>query len=575
VNLGKKLFAAFAAIGLLTGGVGDATRVAASGKPLTIKFSPSETTVTEGQSATFTMIRSGGNGKPSKVVVQTSDGSFNKILLPGSTFQVPIPDNNVADGNRDITLSAITTTGTTSSATIHVVDNDSAPPTPPTTPTWSFCAADPGVCTTTASANVRYGVNNSWIIKSSTGAIQCGGLDVWGADPAQGMFKHCETDGTPVLPVTGCSQPMTYQGITACTEVNFTTPPNEETDIPDNVVGGIETIPGGGAINQFVPDDAVGAWRVFGRASWVGRADPIKFFGQPGAGHLHTGICNSLPNGANTDYNLLRTTGTSTCGSLARVGIWMPSMIDVTQQVVKLPKKVYYYYKQLPPGHPDCVNPATRKGICTDLPLGHKWIWGYDMGSMSGGLTDPNTTDWWLQGYYCSDPIAPGHYHTLKEVADAGCPIGAKLNIVFWGPDCYDGNIDSTNHRSHVAYTSVYDGTKLVCDVQHPYLMPEMQFNWEWDVTSDLHNWCLSSDIDMINAGHPVVCGTTLHMDYWNGWSKTVRDRWEQCIRKWLSCSNGDFGDGTAMVGGDAGGIFPSTVDIPLSQLQGGTIIRP
>lgn len=558
----------------------------AAGKPLTIQFSPLTAIVTEGQTAHFMLAKSGGNGRVTAVKITTSDGSYSATITAGSAVPVPTRDNSIVDGTRHIVINALASTGAKATATLDVLDNDVVP-VPPANPTWSYCASDPGTCKIIGTADVRYGVNNLWIVKPVTGSITCGGLATWGYDPAQGMFKHCETDGQPdVAPADpNCLKPMTYQGVTACTEINFAKPPVEETDIPDAISLDAGTMPsGGGALNQYVPDDTVGAWRVFGKVSWVGRADPLVHFGEPGAGHLHTGICNSLPNGASTDYTLLRTTGTSTCGLLAGVGIWMPSMIDVVQQVVKQPKKVYYYYKQLPPGHPGCTDPVKRRGICIDLPLGHKWAFGYRMATMSGGLTDPNSFDYWLQGFFCGsdDPAiqakitATGKYQTLKALADAGCPVGATLAIVFWGPDCSDGRIDSPDHQSHVSYATGPDlGYGRVCQPPYNYIMPEMQFNWQWTVTSDLHNWCLSSDLDMQAKGMNVACGTTLHMDYWNGWSKAVRDAWEQCIRRWLSCANGDLANGRALIGADAGGVFPETTDIPLSQLQGGTIYRP
>jgi hypothetical protein len=54
--------------------------VTAAGKPLSIALTPKTQTVTEGQSATFSLTKSGGNGKPS--IVRCSAGTLYNLALP-------------------------------------------------------------------------------------------------------------------------------------------------------------------------------------------------------------------------------------------------------------------------------------------------------------------------------------------------------------------------------------------------------------------------------------------------------------------------------------------------------------
>jgi hypothetical protein len=114
----------------------------ASGRPLAIYLTPSTQTITEGQHATFTLTKSGGNGRAVVVKVTTSDGSFSANVAPGSSFAVPTVDDSLVNGSRTITVTAIASTGASARATITELDNDVAPlppaPTPPPpTPTPS------------------------------------------------------------------------------------------------------------------------------------------------------------------------------------------------------------------------------------------------------------------------------------------------------------------------------------------------------------------------------------------------------------------------------------------------------
>ena len=47
------------------------------------------------------------------------------------------------------------------------------------------------------------------------------------------------------------------------------------------------------------------------------------------------------------------------------------------------------------------------------------------------------------------------------------------------------------------------------CDAAHPYLIPDMQFQWHYTVDANFQKglWRLSSDDMMAQMGHPVVPG--------------------------------------------------------------------
>lgn len=296
------------------------------------------------------------------------------------------------------------------------------------------------------------------------------------------------------------------------------------------------------------------------KASSLKKDDPIVYPGQPGKSHLHLFICNDHADAYST-YQSLRTIGGSNCdnrnnGTIAanRSAYWTPAMMDGIGNAV-LPDFVQVYYKQFAFGSPGCVGPMAI-GICVNLPNGLRFIFGYNMKTMTGGPTGEGTRDYWSMSYSCEpspsvpNPTSMGvHYHTIADVAKAGCPVGAYLTVKLDAPDCWDGrNLDTADHRSHMVYAP--DGTDkgmgYVCPATHPYAIPLISYFWYYTVDANFvaGKWHLSSD-EMMPG---VAAGTTLHMDYFEAWSPKAKAVWQaNCINRPASCSSGDMGDGTAL----------------------------
>ena len=137
--------------------------------------------------------------------------------------------------------------------------------------------------------------------------------------------------------------------------------------------------------------------------------------------------------------------------------------------------------------------------------------------------------------------------------AAKGCPVGNKLGAVISAPDCWDGkNLDSANHRSHVAFGSYGEWGYYRCPDTHPYVIPTFTLGaWysvdetldrsgSWDGT--FNSWHLSSDA---MPGMAMAPGTTFHTDWFGAWDDTVLKMWhDNCINKLLNCSGGDLGNG-------------------------------
>jgi hypothetical protein len=322
--------------------------------------------------------------------------------------------------------------------------------------------------------------------------------------------------------------------------------------------------------------DEVGAFRFTCLAGQISRDDPIVYPGQPGKSHLHQFFGNTGTD-ANSTYQSLRTTGGSTCTrstgtSPQRSAYWMPAMLDGAGNVVK-PDWINTYYKRYPVSDPMCAktsDPAVI-GQCVEMPNGLRFILGYNMANGKGGPTDSNSLDSWAMGFDCvtsdfNGTSYTGIKHTIPDILATGkCPINAWLRVYLTFPACWDGkNLDTADHRSHMAFGLPGNGG---CPSDHPYVIPEIavQAFFRTDSNFLAGKWHLSSDEMMPGT----IAGSTLHMDYWEAWSKPIKDLWEvNCLNRHLSCSDGNVGDGRKIAGMqiDASPV-PNHVLVPLSSI--------
>ncbi len=337
-----------------------------------------------------------------------------------------------------------------------------------------------------------------------------------------------------------------------------------------------------------IPPDPTGAFRFLCGAGQLLKDDPLVYPGQPGAAHLHQFFGNTGAN-AHSTYTSLRTSGGTTCGDSAspvqRSSYWVPAMLDGIGNAVK-PDYMLTYYKALPASDPACgfpdafpdpdgVTRGTKVGICTPMPNGLRFIFGYDMRTMTGGPTDVNSQDYWAFAFECTDkgsgPLAASRHRTIAAVVAMGCPLeNGYLRVAATIPQCWDGkNLDSPDHRSHMAYATTGGIARVgrSCPTTHPYRIPEIAVSafFKIDAAFLAGNWRLSSD-----EMHPgTVPGTTMHMDYWEAWSPTIKAAWQAaCIDRHLSCNNGNLGNGQQIknMQTPTGG-WPVGIKVPLSSI--------
>ena len=285
--------------------------------------------------------------------------------------------------------------------------------------------------------------------------------------------------------------------------------------------------------------DVVGAFRFICSAGQLLKDDPIVYPGQAGKSHLHQFYGNTGTNASST-YSSLRKSGQSTCMSpLNRSAYWMPAMLDGKGNVVR-PDHIQIYYKRRPKSDPKCTaGNYQAEGNCVDLPNGLKFVFGYDM------VTGTPPTG---EAYFnCKGTGATAAHYDNIPAAIAGCVTGGQIGAVIKAPDCWDGkNLDSANHRDHMAYSNYGTWGYRKCPTTHPYVIPGFTLQAWYTIAAgdDLKLWSLSSD-----AMHPELPhGSTFHADFFMAWDPTVKGMWHaNCIDKMLNCAAGNLGNGWMM----------------------------
>jgi hypothetical protein len=215
----------------------------------------------------------------------------------------------------------------------------------------------------------------------------------------------------------------------------------------------------------------------------------------------------------------------------------MPAMLDGKGNVV-LPDYVSVYYKREPLNSPACdPRSSTRVGICITIPNGLKYIQGFNM---SNGTAGPRP------GKFVCGSAVMSNLATAASVCRVGQQIGMRIQSL----RCWNGQLDSADHRSHFALEDFSASTGWVkkCPSTHPYLVPQFTIAAFYTIRAgdDLNLWSLSSDAMFPNLPR----GSTIHFDYFEAWDVGVKDMWVQnCIGKMLNCSGGDLGNGKQLKG--------------------------
>jgi hypothetical protein len=571
------------------------TPVMAAGKPLALSLNSSA--VVEGKTAHLKLAKSGGNGKAVTVAWKTSDGRSGSLTLGSTGADIPIPttDDEIVNGTRSISVTATATSGSvhpSASAAVTVTDNDVAAPQPTIIAvqspiihesdgkavvsgtiggpagtqqlTWTtndkgtatkgvdYPALLSGGMTVTVPGSFTFSIpyaNNS--VPNDTKTV---GFDVFTNDKsaiANGFVTVMDDDAaTPPAPTPlpqPSPTPVPVAGWVPSPTLEGLAPIDDGIDEAANLI----QIP----VPASAAPDTLGAFRFICLPGQVLADDPIMYPGQPGKSHLHQFYGNTGANAYST-YDSLRTSGDSTCmDPLNRSAYWIPALIG-RDGTVRKPDYVQVYYKRYPASSWQCT--SGKVGIaCVAQPNGFRWIEGRNMMNLSA----PKTGN---VRFFCDNNS--GDHDNLTDAA-VSCPVGNHVFVDIAGPDCWDGkNLDSPDHRSHVAYMVDSHMGYPMCPTTHPYLIPQFNLGTSYTVRAgdDWTQYRYSSD-----AMTPTEkAGATFHADLFDGWKKETKARWtDGCLNRLLNCAMGILGDGNALKQ-----VYPfswtaSPVSIPLAQV--------
>lgn len=325
----------------------------------------------------------------------------------------------------------------------------------------------------------------------------------------------------------------------------------------------------------------VGSWRGifrincdFSHSSYV---DPIVFPGQGDAAHLHRFYGNTLVDENTTESSLYRQGESSCQGNLLNLSsYWVPALLapeydqitgerqldeneDLAWQVVPAvvgnddeAHEVFYYSA----GVDDLASIQT-------IPAGLRMIAG-DSGTMPGNEQDTSIVRWHCQSWESDDATNPQFSASIPECEE---PDRVRMDIFF--PSCWDGqNLDSTDHKSHMAYP-VNDGgpNGTYCPDSHPVPIMRVSYHYAFGVLPEYtdpvqkssQGWRLAADMYEVSENQPG--GLSLHGDWFNAWHPTVLEAiLDNCIKGGLDCHDGNLANGMRLSGTREGSQFEPVI---------------
>lgn len=277
--------------------------------------------------------------------------------------------------------------------------------------------------------------------------------------------------------------------------------------------------------------------------------DPIVYPGEEGAAHLHRFYGNTEVD-FSTTLTSLYTEGVSTCqgNELNLSAYWVPALLtpqptssDGWSHVPAVvggsdeAHEVFYYSAGV--DDLESIQP---------IPAGLRMIAG-DASATPAEPQDTSIVRWHCQSWESNDATNPRFSTTIPE-CDA--PDRVRMDIFF--PSCWNGvDLDSEDHKSHMAYPIKEESGNTVCPASHPVPIVRPSYHYAFGVKPEVFDpvtqastgWRLSADSYVVDADNPG--GASLHADWFNGWHPSVMEAiLETCIQERLDCHDGNLANG-------------------------------
>lgn len=233
--------------------------------------------------------------------------------------------------------------------------------------------------------------------------------------------------------------------------------------------------------------------------------DPIVKPGQPGASHSHDFFGSPTVN-AFTTLETLKA-GDTTCNfGEDRSGYWIPTLSR--NGVAVRSSEIAAYYTA------NGADPASLQ----PYPEGLRLVAGDSMATTAQSL---GVTAWRCIG---ADTQPTGSY--ASSIPTCAASDSLQLSVHF--PECWDGtNLDSVNHKSHLAYLA---GAAATCPGSHPVLVPSLTIFALYPIAG-------GSDVTLSSGGQ-----YSAHGDFFNAWEPArLADLVSGCLVSNMACGPGSI----------------------------------
>lgn len=257
----------------------------------------------------------------------------------------------------------------------------------------------------------------------------------------------------------------------------------------------------------------------------VERTDPLVFPGTVYTPHVHQIVGgNSFKPNMSTTHDL---PGSSTCTSCSytqdKSNYWTPAMYFHHKN------GSYHRVRQVANGGPQGA--LNQQGGITMyyIPSGKVKAFAKGFRMLTGDAVNSDTSrvDKSNICHRCWTSTSENNFiggapctgsDTVEIPSDPTCKM-IRQTVIF--PHCWDGvNIDSTSHKSHVAYTAGQGGASGggTCPSTHPVRLPQIMYEIMWNVTeySDKSQWPTDGTKPFVYAMN--IGGAASHGDYMFGW---------------------------------------------------------
>jgi hypothetical protein len=237
--------------------------------------------------------------------------------------------------------------------------------------------------------------------------------------------------------------------------------------------------------------------------------DPIVYPGKPHRSHEHTFLGNVSTNAFSTPASLGKR-GTTCNHSGDRSAYWVPTLYADGRAVQ--PSGATVYYRRI------------TKAPVQAFPAGLVMIAGNSHAvtpqskSVTRWLCDVVKSSFYGPRATSSVPMGP-----LGQSAPGGvpqCPASTSLELEVNFPNCSNGQLDSSNHQTHMAYSVAGK-----CPASHPIAVPEISIVMRYPAVSGGEVFLASGGVD---SGHA---------DFMDGWNaRALASVVDDCLNAKIAC---------------------------------------